>query len=726
MGSSPPPLRAVVPDGVATAARAEDWEGVRSLLAPHLADGGPQGELARVLLGLHAHGTERVDEARRWLDRPPAGPAGPLDDWASWVLADCLAALGETTGARNVLEELLLEPGSVLLAAARVRAAELAAADGDLVAGWAHVEAGRLLSPEPILAERLERVAWDLATREGRLDAILATARRLVVRHPNLAEKLEVRRWLGLPSDGTWAALLAAPEILELAGELLARDDAEGAWDAALTVPEPDRDAAWTLLAAETRVATGDGRGALSLLEDTPRAARPEGPPADWVRARALLLAARPRPRDPLTSRQRQAMRREATIRLEAAARGTADPTLRLRVLSLLFEELASDERIDEALAVRRRILDLDPESDAGRAFLWARGWRELESRNPTGAIGYFSELASEPRQDRTARGARYWLARNWERLGDLERARALDRELASSEIVDFYHRHAVAHLGGTGSPRPTPPAAAPWPRHATLDRARFLTDVGLDALALHELRGTGEPADRGAANALEGLILARQGHSRESMTPLYRAFPSVATAAQGRVPLLARQLYYPRLHAAAIEPWAETRGLSPWLVFAVVRQESAFDERATSRAGARGLMQLMTPTARELAHKLGLGFEPERLYEPGFNIELGTRYLRQVLDLFDGDVELALAGYNGGPYRIRRWWRERPSGVGVDRFVDGLPLAETRVYVHRILLLADSYRVLYESGKSRRSGYTTEPDRALWVHSSAVRASGS
>jgi peptidoglycan lytic transglycosylase len=66
------------------------------------------------------------------------------------------------------------------------------------------------------------------------------------------------------------------------------------------------------------------------------------------------------------------------------------------------------------------------------------------------------------------------------------------------------------------------------------------------------------------------------------------------------------------------------------------------------------------------------------------------------VLDLFDGNVELALAGYNGGPYRVRRWWREAGEGTAVDRFIEGLPLAESANYVKRILIFEDSYEALY------------------------------
>jgi soluble lytic murein transglycosylase len=105
--------------------------------------------------------------------------------------------------------------------------------------------------------------------------------------------------------------------------------------------------------------------------------------------------------------------------------------------------------------------------------------------------------------------------------------------------------------------------------------------------------------------------------------------------------------------------------------------------------------MQLMPGTAREVAGKIGVPYAGERLYEPDFSLQLGTSYLAEVLGMFDGDLELALAGYNSGPYRLRRLWKEARHGQ-VDAFIEDLQLEEPKAYVRRILLLSDSYSRLY------------------------------
>jgi soluble lytic murein transglycosylase len=121
--------------------------------------------------------------------------------------------------------------------------------------------------------------------------------------------------------------------------------------------------------------------------------------------------------------------------------------------------------------------------------------------------------------------------------------------------------------------------------------------------------------------------------------------------------------------------------------VAAVVREESSYYPRAVSRAGARGLMQLMPATARLLA--------PEGdLDDPAFNIDLGTRFLAGLMREF-GDVRLALAAYNAGPKRVRQWWTAR-RGDDIEAFVEQIPYDETRLYVKKIVLAWDEYRRIY------------------------------
>jgi soluble lytic murein transglycosylase len=102
-----------------------------------------------------------------------------------------------------------------------------------------------------------------------------------------------------------------------------------------------------------------------------------------------------------------------------------------------------------------------------------------------------------------------------------------------------------------------------------------------------------------------------------------------------------------------------------------------------------------MPSTAKELALRNGLTYSHNLLADPSFNVRLGTTYFRQVYTMFGENLELSLAGYNGGPYRIKRLWNEAGNG-DIDRFLENLGVEESKIYVKRILVLSDSYRQLY------------------------------
>ncbi|HDN27343.1 MAG TPA: lytic murein transglycosylase, partial [Thioploca sp.] len=133
-------------------------------------------------------------------------------------------------------------------------------------------------------------------------------------------------------------------------------------------------------------------------------------------------------------------------------------------------------------------------------------------------------------------------------------------------------------------------------------------------------------------------------------------------------------------------------------------RQESAFRAEARSHAGALGLMQLMPATGRAVARKLGLKLKNRRaILDINTNIRLGTAYLRQMLDRFDGNHMLATAAYNAGPNRAKRW-AQKNNCLPADIWVELIPFNETRKYVRRVLF----YTRVFEE----RLGQTPHPLR--------------
>jgi len=156
-----------------------------------------------------------------------------------------------------------------------------------------------------------------------------------------------------------------------------------------------------------------------------------------------------------------------------------------------------------------------------------------------------------------------------------------------------------------------------------------------------------------------------------------------------------------------------------PALVLAVVRQESSFYDEAVSRTGARGLMQLMPATARQVARRLKVPYSRKKLLnDPEYNLMLGRAYLADLAAKYDGSYILALAAYNAGPARANRWIRSfgdpREPGVDAADWIESLPFEETRNYVQRIVESLVVYRVVRgEDGDDPLQIARVVPERA-------------
>lgn len=150
--------------------------------------------------------------------------------------------------------------------------------------------------------------------------------------------------------------------------------------------------------------------------------------------------------------------------------------------------------------------------------------------------------------------------------------------------------------------------------------------------------------------------------------------------------------LRFPLPYRDLVEDQAWQTGLPEDWIYAVIRQESVFNQGAVSAAGALGLMQLMPATARTLADELRLA-APSRaaIFDPGLNVSFGSNYLAQMRDHF-GHAAVATAAYNAGPRRVDRWLPEHCTDA--DLWIAAIPYDETRGYVERVL----AYRVIYRA----------------------------
>jgi soluble lytic murein transglycosylase-like protein len=240
----------------------------------------------------------------------------------------------------------------------------------------------------------------------------------------------------------------------------------------------------------------------------------------------------------------------------------------------------------------------------------------------------------------------------------------------------------------------------------AHLAKYKELMSLGVTEYAADEAKylvNLTSDVEKDSAQTRLGEMLIRSG---EYKTPIKFADRKVKDAITlGKPEALPKkvwQLAYPKGYWSSVAPKAEAFGLDPYLVLAVIREESRFNPKAVSHSGARGLMQIMPRTGRAIARDLDkTGFRTRKLFAPALNIEMGAYYLSNLIKNFQGNVYLSLAGYNGGPNKIKRyiksWYNDNLGSVDIDEFIESLPSRETRLYVQKVMGSYFEYKRLYD-----------------------------
>lgn len=197
--------------------------------------------------------------------------------------------------------------------------------------------------------------------------------------------------------------------------------------------------------------------------------------------------------------------------------------------------------------------------------------------------------------------------------------------------------------------------------------------------------------------------VLHRVGEYR---TPIKLTESKLRTAVLNgeahKIPKEHWEMAYPKGFWEQVEKYSKKYGLDPYLTLAVIREESRFNPQARSHAWAMGLMQIIPRTGKAIAQQLKIRpFENRYMYRPETNIKMGTYYLSQLIKRFEGNVALALAAYNGGPVRVKRWVKEDHNNdmvnLDLDDFIANIPLRETRYYVQKVLESYFEYKRIYE-----------------------------
>lgn len=368
------------------------------------------------------------------------------------------------------------------------------------------------------------------------------------------------------------------------------------------------------------------------------------------------------------------------------------------------------------------------PQSDQAPLCHWKVTWRSYLERKDDAAELLRQHVTLYPSSDK-AGAALYYMGRLAEMNSDYPAAKRLYNELVTRFPNYYYTPLAQQRLKESKvGLAPSSPTMEGWlatiqwpdrirkadfnadaPTSQRIERARLLGRAGLDSWAEGELRYGIRNGGKRFPLAVELAETAhRRGAPDVGLRYLKSTIPDYLWLTPDGAPKSFWKLAFPFPYRAKIERYAKQRSLDPYLVAALIRQESEFNPVAMSVAKAIGLMQVMPGTGRELGRRVGLrAVRPSSLKVPDINLNIGTYYLQRQLAARNGNVEDTLAGYNAGPSRVptwRSWWDFRENA----EFVETIPFTQTREYVQIVLRNAEMYRRIY-SGEP----YTVEPEPA-------------
>ncbi|OUS15998.1 hypothetical protein A9Q97_02645 [Rhodospirillales bacterium 47_12_T64] len=314
----------------------------------------------------------------------------------------------------------------------------------------------------------------------------------------------------------------------------------------------------------------------------------------------------------------------------------------------------------------------------------WLSGWIALRKLGmPRRAYTHFHQLYNGVKSPISKARASYWSGRAAREIGHDDWATRWFT-IAATHQTTFYGQQAGYELGKQ------PTITNSELETISLDQKLLFDDKKI-VRSIKLLKKMGE--ERLVITFLTRLRLdakTKEDHILTAKLAKQVEHPNIAlrTAKSARQKgILLPDLLYPDLSIAP----SQTSNTERALVLALIRQESEFNHKAISHAGARGLMQLMPATAKSVAKKEKVKYTKQNLTDdPSYNVRLGTAYLSELIGSFDGSYIMALAGYNAGPHRVRQWVKSygdpRDPNVDIIDWIEQIPFNETRNYVQRIL----------------------------------------
>ena len=375
---------------------------------------------------------------------------------------------------------------------------------------------------------------------------------------------------------------------------------------------------------------------------------------------------------------------------LQTAATVFTDKNLREEAMYWLAIIAKEEGDINLTATLLRQLLAEKSSSYYRTDALWQISWIYYMQGNLQKSLEILKQLENSPLRMR----AIYWQGKISYILGKKDNALRLFKTAAGSFPPDYYSTISKKAAKKLGSKTHIMPASLYINKKQTepnktidslfIKRAQRLLELGLNNLAVKELASIDQRQDpitisllyKQAGDFYHSYVLARNQIFNSSNFKYQLAFP------EGYKELV-------EMRAAELQ-------LDPLLIYAVMMQESEFDEKAVSTAGAVGLLQIMPSTGEMIAKKLShRSFTGDSLFEPYTNISFGAWYLKTLIARFNGNLPLAIAAYNAGPNAVDEWLK-RWGEFDMDEFVENIPYPETKKYVEKVLGYYETYKIIY------------------------------
>ncbi|MDI6785330.1 MAG: tetratricopeptide repeat protein [bacterium] len=361
-----------------------------------------------------------------------------------------------------------------------------------------------------------------------------------------------------------------------------------------------------------------------------------------------------------------------------------------------------------EAIKTYKELAERYPKSYLAEESIWRIGRCYIKLKKYYSSIRTYKHLIEKYPMGKYVAPANFWIGKCYGYLGKHRKA-CLNYALVINKENGYYSSLAKKYIEKVNKHKEVKSKTSSLSKNnivwrkiktANLDRARDLMELRIFDDALIELKSMIGLENIDIKSIYYNLAICyhKIGKYKESWHWAMKLHNKLVSCDDIILP--SKELYsmlYPLNYFEFVSKYAKAYKLDPYLILAVIREESRYDPLALSKADARGLMQIIPKTGKNVAKKINIAFDINKLFIPKWNIKMGSWYLKELIVNYRGNKVLALAAYNGGPKNVDLWVTKYGL-FDLDEFVENIPYKETREYVKRVMSSYQKYREIYLS----------------------------